>query len=100
MNKSLFPLVVCLEMLDIPLDKEWEIEKEDLVLGETLGEGAFGVVVKAEALSLPSKPGFLSTVAVKMLKGNIFALFTLLFFKIFRFLTFWFFLTLFSVLMT
>ena len=63
-------------MLDIPLDKEWEIEKEDLVLGETLGEGAFGVVVKAEALSLPSKPGCISTVAVKMLKGNIFALFS------------------------
>ena len=64
------PFTACLEMLDIPLDEEWEIEKENLILGETLGEGAFGVVVKAEALSLPSIPGCVSTVAVKMLKGN------------------------------
>ena len=56
-------------MIDIPLDKDWEIEKENLILGETLGEGAFGIVVKAEAVSLPSKPSCVSTVAVKMLKG-------------------------------
>jgi len=60
----------CLEILDIPLDEEWEIEKESLILGETLGEGAFGVVVKAEALSLPSIPACVSTVAVKMLKAD------------------------------
>ena len=64
-----FLFSVCLEMMDIPLDRNWEIEKENLVLGETLGEGAFGVVVKAEALSLPSKVDSVSTVAVKMLKG-------------------------------
>lgn len=66
---SLFIISVCLELLDLPLDREWEIEKDNLILGETLGEGAFGVVVKAEALSIPSRPDCVSTVAVKMLKG-------------------------------
>lgn len=63
---------VCLDMLHIPLDHDWEIDKDNLILGETLGEGAFGVVVKAEALILPSKPEGVSTVAVKMLKGAFF----------------------------
>ena len=60
----------CLETLEIPLDREWEIDRESLILGETLGEGAFGVVVKAEALCLIPKSGSVSTVAVKMLKGT------------------------------
>ena len=56
--------------MEIPIDEDWEIERENLILGETLGEGAFGVVVKAEALNLPfSKSSAVSTVAVKMLKG-------------------------------
>ena len=58
-----------MESLDIPLDEEWEINRDDLVLSETLGEGAFGVVVKANAISLPLKPRCVCTVAVKMLKG-------------------------------
>eukprot|EP00795_Rhopilema_esculentum_P011974 gene11974-2556_t len=58
------------ETLEIPLDREWEIDRESLILGETLGEGAFGVVVKAEALCLIPKSGSVSTVAVKMLKAD------------------------------
>lgn len=66
-----FLFLVCLETMEIPVDEDWEIERENLILGETLGEGAFGVVVKAEALNLPSlKSNAVSTVAVKMLKGN------------------------------
>jgi len=39
-----------------------------LVLGKLLGEGAFGMVVKAEATGIGGKPGA-TIVAVKMLKG-------------------------------
>ena len=39
-----------------------------LTLGEMLGEGAFGLVVKAEAKGINGKNGP-QTVAVKMLKG-------------------------------
>ena len=39
-----------------------------LTLGEMLGEGAFGLVVKAEAKGINGKNG-VQTVAVKMLKG-------------------------------
>ena len=41
-----------------------------LVMGKTLGEGAFGVVIKADAHSINGKNGQ-TTVAVKMLKGKI-----------------------------
>ena len=39
-------------------------------MGKTLGEGAFGVVIKADAQSINGKNGA-TTVAVKMLKGKI-----------------------------
>ena len=39
-----------------------------LVLGKLLGEGAFGMVIKAEAVGIGGKSGP-TTVAVKMLKG-------------------------------
>ena len=66
-----FLFSVCLETMEIPVDEDWEIERDNLILGETLGEGAFGVVVKAEALNLPSSnSSTVSTVAVKMLKGK------------------------------
>jgi hypothetical protein len=39
-----------------------------LLLGKLLGEGAFGMVVKAEATGIGGKSGS-TTVAVKMLKG-------------------------------
>jgi len=53
---------------EIPLDNGWEVPREYLTLGNTLGEGAFGKVVRAETNI--GKPGIPSVVAVKMLKGE------------------------------
>ncbi|XP_044256140.1 fibroblast growth factor receptor homolog 1-like isoform X2 [Tribolium madens] len=52
---------------ELPMDSDWEIPRSLLCLGKSLGEGAFGKVVKAEAVGL-LKPGVTSIVAVKMLK--------------------------------
>uniref|UniRef100_A0A1B0CZM1 Fibroblast growth factor receptor n=1 Tax=Phlebotomus papatasi TaxID=29031 RepID=A0A1B0CZM1_PHLPP len=52
---------------EFPMDSNWEFPRSQLVLGKTLGEGAFGRVVMAEANSLV-KNGFGSVVAVKMVK--------------------------------
>ncbi|XP_063929175.1 fibroblast growth factor receptor 3-like isoform X3 [Zophobas morio] len=52
---------------ELPMDSDWEIPRAMLSLGKSLGEGAFGKVVKAEAIGL-LKPGVTSIVAVKMLK--------------------------------
>ncbi|XP_078577731.1 proto-oncogene tyrosine-protein kinase receptor Ret-like isoform X2 [Branchiostoma floridae x Branchiostoma japonicum] len=49
------------------VDAKWEIPRENIVLGETIGEGEFGKVVKAQATNLANVKG-VSTVAVKMLK--------------------------------
>lgn len=54
---------------ELPMDSDWEINRNCLILGKNLGEGAFGRVVKAEATNI-IKPGNRSVVAVKMLKGN------------------------------
>ncbi|GAB0092502.1 Fibroblast growth factor receptor [Sergentomyia squamirostris] len=52
---------------EFPMDSNWEFPRSQLVLGKTLGEGAFGRVVMAEANGL-LKTGFASVVAVKMVK--------------------------------
>ncbi|KAK7482019.1 hypothetical protein BaRGS_00026711 [Batillaria attramentaria] len=54
---------------DLPLDTKWEFPRERMVLGDRLGEGAFGLVVKAEALGI-FKDNNSVTVAVKMLKED------------------------------
>lgn len=54
---------------ELPMDSDWEIPRELLCLGKSLGEGAFGKVVKAEGIGL-IKPGINTVVAVKMLKGK------------------------------
>lgn len=54
---------------ELPMDSDWEIPRELLLLGKSLGEGAFGKVVRAEGMGL-IKPGLNTVVAVKMLKGR------------------------------
>jgi hypothetical protein len=89
---SLYALLFCFALLVFfvrsPVVDEWEIPPHLLVLGETLGQGAFGQVRKA-CLSLPAlampllgKQGLgipiwshgekhsTVTAAVKMLRGN------------------------------
>jgi hypothetical protein len=56
---------------EIPMDRDWEVPRENVTLGRVLGEGAFGRVVSATVKDLcPQQPGFETTVAVKMLKGS------------------------------
>lgn len=55
---------------ELPLDPVWELPRQSLALGKTLGEGAFGRVVQAEVQGAV-KPLAASVVAVKMLKGNV-----------------------------
>lgn len=55
---------------ELPLDTKWEFPRMYLQLGKSLGEGAFGKVVKAEAYGIITE-NVTSTVAVKMLKGNM-----------------------------
>uniref|UniRef100_A0A2K5QM31 receptor protein-tyrosine kinase n=1 Tax=Cebus imitator TaxID=2715852 RepID=A0A2K5QM31_CEBIM len=58
--------------LDLPLDPLWEFPRDRLVLGKPLGEGCFGQVIRAEAFGMdPAQPDQASTVAVKMLKGEL-----------------------------
>lgn len=37
---------------DLPYDPDWEFPEERLILGEMLGSGAFGQVIKAEAIGI------------------------------------------------
>lgn len=52
---------------ELPVDPDWEFPRASLTLGKSLGEGAFGKVVFAEAHGI-LKQGVTTTVAVKMLK--------------------------------
>lgn len=54
---------------EIPLDKNWEFSRDRLIMGKQLGSGAFGVVIKAEAIGIGGKKGRVA-VAVKMLKED------------------------------
>ncbi|XP_005177245.1 fibroblast growth factor receptor homolog 1 [Musca domestica] len=56
---------------EFPLDSNWEIPRSQLSLGSTLGEGAFGRVVMAQASGLtraPANNNVSTIVAVKMVK--------------------------------
>ena len=54
---------------ELPLDSAWELPTDRLILSDTLGEGAFGRVLKADLCAADNK-GPSITVAVKMLKGQ------------------------------
>lgn len=51
----------------LPYDRRWEFPRERLKLGRTLGQGAFGRVVKADAIGLQDGEAS-AVVAVKMLR--------------------------------
>lgn len=55
--------------LETSFDERWEIDRENINFVGVLGEGAFGRVMKAEIIGLPSMP-FKFNVAVKMLKED------------------------------
>ncbi|XP_065220154.1 fibroblast growth factor receptor 2-like [Planococcus citri] len=55
---------------EMSLDEHWEYPRQNLRLGETLGEGEFGKVVQAEAKDIWEHGNDLVTVAVKMLKDD------------------------------
>ncbi|XP_013780560.2 proto-oncogene tyrosine-protein kinase receptor Ret-like [Limulus polyphemus] len=50
-------------------DAQWEFPRDKLIIEETLGEGEFGRVMRAQAWNINGQNGY-STVAVKMLKGE------------------------------
>lgn len=54
---------------EMPEDKKWEIPRNKLKLGKVLGEGAFGIVVKAEMTGFHGNQGT-TVVAVKMLRND------------------------------
>ena len=64
-----YSLLFNTDVYELPCDEEWEIERSQLTLKEQLGEGAFGLVVRADAVGLSNLPARCS-VAVKMLKGK------------------------------
>ncbi|KAL8622266.1 hypothetical protein ACOMHN_043789 [Nucella lapillus] len=51
----------------LPYDPKWELPKDRLRMGMILGQGAFGRVMKAEAMGIGG-PGSVTSVAVKMVK--------------------------------
>jgi len=59
----------CMSEYELPLDPCWEFSRDNLSLGKTLGEGAFGKVLRGEADGILCE-NVMHTVAVKMLKGN------------------------------
>ncbi|XP_014667612.1 PREDICTED: fibroblast growth factor receptor 3-like isoform X2 [Priapulus caudatus] len=54
---------------ELPLDPDWEFARESLIMGKALGQGAFGQVVKADALGVNADDD-VTVVAVKMLKED------------------------------
>eukprot|EP00914_Ancora_sagittata_P013128 GHVO01025579.1.p1 GENE.GHVO01025579.1~~GHVO01025579.1.p1 ORF type:complete len:699 (+),score=42.80 GHVO01025579.1:45-2141(+) len=55
---------------EIPLDPNWEFSREKLTLGKVLGEGAFGVVLAADASGIMGKRTGVTKVAVKRVKDG------------------------------
>lgn len=59
---------LCMNIYKLPLDESWEFSRENLKLGQKLGQGAFGKVIEAEAYGI-LQINVSTTVAIKMLKG-------------------------------
>lgn len=53
----------------LPYNRRWEFPRKNLILGQVLGAGAFGIVRKAEAYGILQE-NKITTVAVKMLRKH------------------------------
>ncbi|XP_061104771.1 platelet-derived growth factor receptor beta-like isoform X2 [Conger conger] len=60
---------IYVDPVHLPYDTAWEVPRDSLILGRTLGSGAFGRVVEATAYGLSHSQAS-SKVAVKMLKST------------------------------
>uniref|UniRef100_H3D9P7 receptor protein-tyrosine kinase n=1 Tax=Tetraodon nigroviridis TaxID=99883 RepID=H3D9P7_TETNG len=60
---------IYVDPIHLPYDLAWEMSRDNLVLGRTLGSGAFGRVVEATAYGLMHSQSSIK-VAVKMLKST------------------------------
>ncbi|XP_040903802.1 platelet-derived growth factor receptor beta [Toxotes jaculatrix] len=60
---------IYVDPIHLPYDLAWEMQRDNLVLGRTLGSGAFGRVVEATAYGLTHSQSS-TKVAVKMLKST------------------------------
>ncbi|XP_030067489.1 platelet-derived growth factor receptor beta [Microcaecilia unicolor] len=60
---------IYVDPMQLPYDSSWELSREKLLLGRTLGSGAFGRVVEATAHGLSHSQSTMK-VAVKMLKST------------------------------
>ncbi|KAL0974038.1 hypothetical protein UPYG_G00214570 [Umbra pygmaea] len=60
---------IYVDPIHLPYDMAWEMPRDNLVLGRTLGSGAFGRVVEATVYGL-SHSHYSTKVAVKMLKST------------------------------
>ncbi|CAG06278.1 unnamed protein product, partial [Tetraodon nigroviridis] len=60
---------IYVDPIHLPYDLAWEMSRDNLVLGRTLGSGAFGRVVEATAYGLMHSQSSIK-VAVKMLKSR------------------------------
>ena len=60
-----------LDEFELPIDEIWEFARSSVTLGKCLGEGEFGIVLKADADGIVER-NITTTVAVKMLKSITF----------------------------
>ncbi|KAJ8337584.1 hypothetical protein SKAU_G00365500 [Synaphobranchus kaupii] len=60
---------IYVDPIHLPYDSAWEVPRDSLILGRTLGSGAFGRVVEATAYGLGHSQST-TKVAVKMLKST------------------------------
>ena len=58
-----------LEPSDYPENKSWEVPRVSIIIEKVIGQGAFGQVAKGTASQLRGVEA-MTTVAIKMLKGN------------------------------
>ena len=63
-------LTAYLEPSDYPENQSWKVPRVSITIEKVIGQGAFGQVAKGTASQLRGVEGT-TTVAIKMLKGNL-----------------------------